>query len=210
MAKQGGHNEVKACTRAKRSAPTAIVTNPHGQAGGQIAGNMKFADYNCPSCNHKLQAPQPSKSQVDKRGYWDGTTVCDGCSSLIYRRVYPDGSVSAQTPDKEAPHKQNLNEVTIFWLWEVEVKVRLNIEDNPLKRYTFAVPARTEFDARKLAYYEGDKKGTVRNMTLPKRIDVAFAYFPYLNNQPNATSAQRQLIWDRYQAGDILEDRAWI
>ncbi len=109
------------------------------------------------------------------------------------------------------PEKTNNlnNEATIWWLWDVEVKVRLNTEDRPLRTYTLPIPARNRFDAEMVGRYEAAKKGTLRTLTA-KRIDVAFAYFPYRTGMPMVSVEQRQQIWDRYQSGELIEDRTWI
>lgn len=101
--------------------------------------------------------------------------------------------------------------VKIFWLWEVEVKVRLNTEDSPIQNLTFAVPSPYSWDAKKIAHWMARKKGTIRISTEPKCIDVAFGYYPNRTNKPEISQEQKQLIWDMFEDGIITPgDCVWI
>jgi len=105
----------------------------------------------------------------------------------------------SSTDGRKTPH----NAIKVFWLWEIEIKVRLNTEDQPIKNLTFAVASPYQHDALKLAKWEAEKRGMIRGHTFPKVIDIAFAYYPNRVNKPNISAAHKQVIWDLYEDDEI-------
>lgn len=67
---------------------------------GWKAGGGKLTSWYCGHCKKRNTCRRPKPSDVDRKGYWDATTICTHCGGLSFVCVYPNGAAPARKMDE--------------------------------------------------------------------------------------------------------------